>query len=164
MSQMILSYATLWLRLGHPRNWRSQRDWSTEPTNQLKERFSPTNVLLEVLQQLCNKFNERGIPYHGWIFTCSVCQSNLLCETHGWIFTHNVRYQSLTMIKSWVNFHPQSTPCKCYYVEVMGEFSPTKYTMQVLLCWSHGWIFTHKIHHASVIMLKSWVNFYPQST
>ena len=33
--------------------------------------------------------------------------------------------ESLTMIKSWVNFHPQSTPCKCYYVKVMGEKDST---------------------------------------
>ena len=131
VSRLILSYATLWL--GHHRNTDAHREGEHDcgliyrTVNQLRERFNPTNALSEVLQQLCNTLDERGNPYHGWIFTHDVRRSSLLCETHGWIFTHNVRRESLTMIKSYVNFHPQSSPCNCYYVKVMGEFLFTAY-------------------------------------
>ena len=37
-------------------------------------------------------------------------------------------------VKLKVNFHPQCMLWKSYYDKVMGEFSPTMYTMQVLLC------------------------------
>ena len=120
VSWLILSYAALWLRLGHHRN--TDAHWETDLQNQQtswgKDSAQRTRCLAAavlVLLQLCNKFDERGNPYHGWIFTHNVHQSNLLRGTHGWIFTHNVRHESLTMIKSWVNFHPQSTPCKCCY-------------------------------------------------
>ena len=48
------------------------------------------------------------------------------------------------------------------YDKVMGEFSSTMYTVKVLLCSSHGWIFTHCIHGVTVSNPhKVRVNFYP---
>ena len=63
------SYATLWL--GHHRNTDAHREGEHNcgliyRTNKPVEgKVSPTNMLSEVLQHLCNKLDERGNPYHG---------------------------------------------------------------------------------------------------
>ena len=58
------------------------------------------------------------------------------------------------MWNPWVNFHPQCTQWKSYCDKVMGEFSPTVYTMKVLLCSVHGWILTYCVHSVSDPFIK----------
>ena len=116
VSQLILSCAALWLRLGHHRNIDSHRE--TDLQNQ-QTSWGKDSAQWRRCPRYCSSCAINWTK-NWWIFTHNICWSNLLCETHGWIFTHNVRRESLTMIKSWVSFHPQSTPCKCYYVKVMG--------------------------------------------
>ena len=103
-------------------------DLHNQPTSWRKV-YSAQQTVWEryCIMQLCHKLDERGNPYHGWIFSHDICQRSLLCETRGWIFTHKVCSEGFTND-------------------------------------SHGWIFIHNVHHESVIMFKSWVNFYPLRT